>query len=126
MISLKNYLHCAIVGAIAMTVSQPIAASATTPPVASQTHSLSVGRYLGGAGTNQARGVGYAPNGDIVVGGNFTGAIDSASGDPGKLLLMRKEKFSSGGLQPPVLPIAIAIKLTVKPYLPMLVRICIY
>jgi hypothetical protein len=88
MIILNNPLHYAIAGAIAMTVSPPMAASATTPPVATQTHSLSVGRYLGGTGTNQARGVGYAPNGDIVVGGNFTGAIDNASGDPGKLLLL--------------------------------------
>jgi hypothetical protein len=49
-----------------------VPAIASTPVVKEQAHNLITATYLGGAGENRARAVGYAPNGNILAGGNFT------------------------------------------------------
>jgi hypothetical protein len=62
-------LSCAAI--FAPTVMQ-VPAIAGAPLVKENTHNLTTATYLGGVGENRARAVGYAPNGNILAGGNFT------------------------------------------------------
>jgi hypothetical protein len=63
-------LSCAAI--VAPTVIQaPAIAGTSQPLVKEHDHKLITATYLGGIGTNQARAVGYAANGNILAGGNF-------------------------------------------------------
>jgi hypothetical protein len=61
-------LSCAAIFAPTVQVS----AIAGTPIVKEHAHNLTTATYLGGVGENRARAVGYAPDGNILAGGNFT------------------------------------------------------
>jgi hypothetical protein len=66
----------AIVGLAVSAIFTPITiqspASAGNPLVQEHNHNLITATYLGGVGENRARAIGYAPNGNVLAGGNFT------------------------------------------------------
>jgi hypothetical protein len=72
-ISLRSFT---IVGLAVSAIFAPITiqspASAGNPLVQEHNHNLITATYLGGIGENRARAIGYAPNGNVLAGGNFT------------------------------------------------------
>jgi hypothetical protein len=69
---LRFALTCLSCAAIFAPAVIQVPAIAGTPVVKEQAHNLITATYLGGVGENRARAVGYAPNGNILAGGNFT------------------------------------------------------
>ncbi len=72
MLSSRSLLSIALTVLLPLVGSlmQPIVAQ-SAPLVVTKEHKLTTARYLGGVGNNEARATAFAPNGDILVGGNF-------------------------------------------------------
>jgi hypothetical protein len=70
--SLRRFVLTSLSCAAILAPIVQVSAIAGTPIVKEHTHNLTTATYLGGVGENRARAVGYAPNGNILAGGNFT------------------------------------------------------
>jgi hypothetical protein len=70
--SLRRFALTSLSCAAIFAPTVQLSAIAGTPIVKEHTHNLTTATYLGGVGENRARAVAYAPNGNILAGGNFT------------------------------------------------------